>query len=124
MEGVSSEDNEIYLELIPENLGKALKAAQNARSLKIKLTKKHAPCLTLEIELVQTCLLIKTIIFKINIVNIYIIIISFQPSLTHRPRVVVHDVPVTVIPRRMWRDYSEPTMPHFDVSLHLYDVFI
>ncbi|KAG1661335.1 Checkpoint protein HUS1 [Nymphon striatum] len=92
MEGVSSDDNEIYLEFIPENLAKALKVAQNAKSLKIKLTKKHAPCLTVEIEL---------------------------PSLTIRSRNVTHDVPVTVIPRRLWNEYKEPTMPQFDLSFYM-----
>ena len=53
MEGVSQEDNEIYLELIPENFLRALKTAQNAKWVKIKLTKKHSPCLTVEVELVR-----------------------------------------------------------------------
>ena len=53
MEGVSPEANEIYLELSPENLLKALKTAQNAKWIKIKLTKKHAPCLTVEVDLVR-----------------------------------------------------------------------
>ena len=52
MEGVSADDNEIYLELGPENLVKALKTAQMAKTVKIKLTKKHAPCLTVEVDLV------------------------------------------------------------------------
>ncbi|XP_043319355.1 checkpoint protein HUS1 isoform X2 [Cervus elaphus] len=53
MEGVSAENNEIYLELTSENLSRALKTAQNARALKIKLTNKHFPCLTISIELVS-----------------------------------------------------------------------
>lgn len=53
MEGVSAENNEIYLELTSENLSRALKTAQNARALKIKLTNKHFPCLTVSIELVS-----------------------------------------------------------------------
>lgn len=53
MEGLSDEHNEIYLELSPDNLLRTLKTAQNAKSVKIKLTKKHAPCLTLEVELVR-----------------------------------------------------------------------
>ncbi|XP_047418700.1 checkpoint protein HUS1 isoform X4 [Sciurus carolinensis] len=52
MEGVSAENNEIYLELTSENLSRALKTAQNARTLKIKLTNKHFPCLTVSVELV------------------------------------------------------------------------
>ena len=53
MDGVSEEFNEIYLELVPESLVKCLKAAQNAKTIKIKLTKKHLPCLTFEVELVS-----------------------------------------------------------------------
>uniref|UniRef100_A0A8D2DDJ1 Checkpoint protein n=1 Tax=Sciurus vulgaris TaxID=55149 RepID=A0A8D2DDJ1_SCIVU len=37
MESVMAKNNEIYLELITENLSRALKTAQNARTLKIKL---------------------------------------------------------------------------------------
>jgi hypothetical protein len=53
MEGVSAENNEIYLELTSENLSRALKTAQNAKALKIKLTNKHFPCLTISVELVS-----------------------------------------------------------------------
>ena len=53
MDGVSEEHNEILLELIPENLLRPLKSSQNAKSVKLKLTKKHTPCLTFEVELVR-----------------------------------------------------------------------
>lgn len=53
MEGVSSEDNEICLEVAPDNLSRALKTIQNAKSMKVKLTKKHCPCLTIAAELVS-----------------------------------------------------------------------
>ena len=52
MEGVSEDSNEIYLEFSPENLVKALKTAQSAKWVKVKLTKKHSPCLTVEVDLV------------------------------------------------------------------------
>ncbi|KAG2458311.1 HUS1 protein, partial [Polypterus senegalus] len=52
IEGISFEYNEIYLELAPENLSRALKTAHNAKSVKIKLTKKHCPCITIAVELV------------------------------------------------------------------------
>lgn len=90
MEGVSEEDNEIYLELSPENLMKALKTTQSAKWVKIKLTKKHSPCLTVEVDL---------------------------PTLSAHSRTVVHDIPVTVIPRRLWQDFDEPELPQFDVSV-------
>ncbi|ETE63070.1 Checkpoint protein HUS1B [Ophiophagus hannah] len=53
MEGVSAESNEIYLELAPENLSRAFKTAQNAKTVKIKLTNKQCPCLTVAMELVS-----------------------------------------------------------------------
>ncbi|XP_070841922.1 checkpoint protein HUS1 [Chaetodon trifascialis] len=92
MEGVSSEDNEICLEVTPENLSRALKTVQNAKAVKVKLTKKHCPCLTVAAEL---------------------------PSLSSTGRVVTHDVPVDVIPRRLWHEFKEPNMPDFDVSVYL-----
>ncbi|XP_077125527.1 checkpoint protein HUS1 isoform X1 [Ranitomeya variabilis] len=92
MEGVSSEQNEIFLELIPENLSRALKTAQNAKAVKIKLTNKHCPCITVAVEL---------------------------PSLSSTSRIVTHDIPVSVIPRRLWNDFKEPTVPDFDVSIYL-----
>ncbi|XP_060756116.1 checkpoint protein HUS1 isoform X2 [Neoarius graeffei] len=88
LEGVSEDANEICLEVNPENLSRALKTAQNAKSVKIKLTKKHYPCLTLAAEL---------------------------PSLSSISRIVTHDIPVDVIPRRLWHDFKEPSMPDFDV---------
>ncbi|XP_052253288.1 checkpoint protein HUS1-like isoform X2 [Dreissena polymorpha] len=90
MEGVSAEENEIYLELAPENLVKALKTAQTAKWVKVKLTKKHAPCITIEVDL---------------------------PTLGAHSRVVVHDIPVSVVPRRLWTEYQEPEVPNFDVSI-------
>lgn len=40
-----------------------------------------------------------------------------QPTLTASNRTVTHDVPVNVIPRRLWDEFEEPEMPDFDVSL-------
>ncbi|XP_075442560.1 checkpoint protein HUS1 isoform X2 [Ascaphus truei] len=92
MEGVSADQNDIYLELIPENLTRALKTAQNAKTVKIKLTNRHCPCLTVAVEL---------------------------PSLSSSSRIVTHDIPVCVIPRRLWNDFREPSVPDFDVSIYL-----
>ncbi|KAM5203761.1 checkpoint protein HUS1 isoform 6-T11 [Hipposideros larvatus] len=92
MEGVSAESNAIYLELVSENLSRALKTAQNARALKIKLTNKHFPCLTVSIELL---------------------------SVSNSSRIVTHDIPIKVIPRKLWKDLQEPTVPDSDVSIYL-----
>uniref|UniRef100_A0A8C8R567 Checkpoint protein n=1 Tax=Pelusios castaneus TaxID=367368 RepID=A0A8C8R567_9SAUR len=92
MEGVAAEHNEIYLEMTPENLSRALKTAQNAKTVKIKLTNKHGPCLTVAVEL---------------------------PTLSSSSRIVTHDIPVGVIPRRLWNDFREPSVPDFDVSIYL-----
>ncbi|XP_076027566.1 checkpoint protein HUS1 isoform X1 [Genypterus blacodes] len=92
MEGVSSEANEICLEVMPDNLCRALKTVQMAKCVKVKLTKKHCPCLTVAAEL---------------------------PTLSSTGRVVTHDVPVEVIPRRLWHEFKEPSVPDFDVSIYL-----
>ncbi|XP_070623220.1 checkpoint protein HUS1 isoform X2 [Erythrolamprus reginae] len=88
MEGVSAENYEIYLELAPENLSRAFKTAQNAKTVKIKLANKQCPCLRIAIEL---------------------------PSLSTSSRIVTHDIPVGVIPRKLWNDFREPSVPNFDV---------
>uniref|UniRef100_A0A671WV98 Checkpoint protein n=1 Tax=Sparus aurata TaxID=8175 RepID=A0A671WV98_SPAAU len=78
MEGVSSEDNEICLEVTPENLSRALKTVQNAKAVKLKLTKKHCPCLTIAAELVrltwsQTVLFILHLLTRVSSqVSIYL----------------------------------------------------
>uniref|UniRef100_UPI00398E4169 checkpoint protein HUS1 n=1 Tax=Pristiophorus japonicus TaxID=55135 RepID=UPI00398E4169 len=92
IEGVSAEYNEIYLELTPENLSRSLKTAHNAKAVKIKLTMKHCPCLTIAVEL---------------------------PSLSSHSRIVTHDIPVSIIPRKLWNDFEEPSVPDFDVSIYL-----
>ncbi|GAB1295807.1 Polycystic kidney disease protein 1-like 1 [Apodemus speciosus] len=87
MEGVSEENNAIYLELTSENLSRALKTAQNSRALKIKLTNKHFPCLTVSVELLSS---------------------------SSSSRIVVHDIPIKIIPRRLWKDLQEPSVPDSD----------
>jgi len=94
IEGVSPEQNEIFLEFIPDKVSKTLTVLKNGqvKSLKMKLTKKNnVPCLTFEVEL---------------------------PALT-QSKVAVHDVPVAVLPRKVWGEYKEPPMPPFDVSICL-----
>ena len=33
-----------------------------------------------------------------------------------------HDIPVTLIPRKLWSDFKEPTIQKFDVSIYLPDI--
>ncbi|ODM90921.1 Checkpoint protein HUS1 [Orchesella cincta] len=92
MEGVSAEDNEIYLEISPEKIAGCLSTLRSSHSvagLKIKLTKKFVPCLTFETE--------------------------FQ-SINSTPT-CVHDVPVVLVLRRMWSHYQDPDVPPFDISI-------
>ncbi|XP_043920827.1 checkpoint protein HUS1 isoform X4 [Protopterus annectens] len=42
-----------------------------------------------------------------------------QPSLSISSRIVTHDIPVGVIPRKLWNDFREPGLPDFDVSIYL-----
>ena len=47
---------------------------------------------------------------------IFTALILLQPTLTGAHRNVTHDVPVTVVPERLWADYQEPSMPDIHVS--------
>lgn len=54
MAGISEENHEIYLSFTPVMLTKSLTSVKlGAKSLKMKLTSKQVPCLTLEIEMVN-----------------------------------------------------------------------
>ncbi|XP_032106005.1 checkpoint protein HUS1B [Sapajus apella] len=92
MEGVSEELNEIHLELMAEHLSRAARSAVGASSLKLQLTHKRCPCLTVVVELA---------------------------SPLGRVRSVMHDLPVRVLPRRVWRDCLPPSLSASDVSIYL-----
>lgn len=54
MDGLSPLANEIYIEIMFEELVRALKPAQAARLLKLRLIKKHSnPCLSIDTEVVS-----------------------------------------------------------------------
>ncbi|XP_049705915.2 checkpoint protein HUS1 isoform X1 [Helicoverpa armigera] len=93
MIGLDEEHKDIYLALSSGNLARSLVTLKTAKSLKMKLTKKQCPCLTLEIEM--PCVL------------------------SQQTRQVTHDIPVTVIPRKMWADFQEPRIPSLDISIEL-----
>jgi len=41
------------------------------------------------------------------------------PSMTAHTRVVVHDVPVAVIPTRFWENFQKPILPSYDIKISL-----
>eukprot|EP00088_Acartia_fossae_P036085 TRINITY_DN37275_c0_g1_i1.p1 TRINITY_DN37275_c0_g1~~TRINITY_DN37275_c0_g1_i1.p1 ORF type:complete len:288 (-),score=25.57 TRINITY_DN37275_c0_g1_i1:168-1031(-) len=92
MEGVSQENNEIYLEFSSAQVHKTVTTLRSpsVMDLKIKLAKKaDGPCLTFEVRLtgaadVWTC---------------------------------THDVPVQVLPRKEWVEYASPDHPEVDISI-------
>ncbi|XP_077257259.1 hus1-like checkpoint clamp component [Temnothorax americanus] len=93
MNGVSEQENEIYLEFDASMFARSLNSLRvTARSVKIKLTNKRQPCLTFEIDLT---------------------------SLSVDSRQCVHDVPVKLIPRREWPEHKMPDIPEFDISLEI-----
>lgn len=65
MEGFSAEQNEIYAEVNSDELNRALKSASTAKVLKIKLTKKNVPYLTMEMKIVKKSKNLKKIYINI-----------------------------------------------------------
>ena len=43
----------------------------------------------------------------------------FQPTSSSTQRHLAIDIPVAMIPPRLWEDYQEPKMPDIDVSIYL-----
>ncbi|XP_072946596.1 checkpoint protein HUS1 [Epargyreus clarus] len=90
--GLDEEHKDIYLGLNSGNFAKILLTLKSAKCLKMKLTKKQCPCLTLEIEMLTS---------------------------GAQTRQVTHDLPVVVVPRKMWSDFYEPRVPTPDISIEL-----
>lgn len=40
----------------------------------------------------------------------------WQLSVSNSSRIVTHDIPIKVIPRKLWKDLQEPSVPDADVS--------
>lgn len=94
MEGANNTHPNIVLSVSAINLGRALAALRNnARYCKIKLTNIQFPCLTIESDVIS------------------------QSS--EQSRQVVHDVPVSVIPRSDWSAYAVPEIPKSKVILNV-----
>ncbi|XP_045507202.1 checkpoint protein HUS1 isoform X1 [Colias croceus] len=91
--GVDEEYKDIYLGIVSANLSRSLLTLKSAKCLKMKLTKKQCPCLTLEIEM--------------------------PSSTSQETRQVTHDIPVIVIPRKLWSEFQEPRIPQPDISIEL-----
>lgn len=86
------EHNEIFLEVQMEQLARTLRNTSTALSVKMKLTKHNGAHLLIDI---------------------------IQATVTGGNRNVVHEVPVNIVPQRLWPDYQEPDMPDIDVSIFL-----
>lgn len=69
---------------------------QNAKSLKIRLTDKQTPCITLDVEMVSAD--------------------------STQSRRCVHDIPVEVIHTKHWDNYAEPEFTEFHVMLFFFFV--
>ncbi len=52
----------------------------------------------------------------VHVYNLHSLLPYTQPTMTGAHRTVVHDIPVAVVPVRLWPDYQEPDMPEIDVS--------
>lgn len=112
MEGVTAREPEIYLELEPDRLARTLNAlkagagATSARSLKVKLTRKHdVPCLSFEIELAPSATAALASFVHGNDTTA-----AAGGANPASSRTCTHDVPVNLIPRRLWQDFAEPEM--------------
>ncbi|CAH2268342.1 checkpoint protein HUS1 [Pararge aegeria] len=93
MIGIDEDHKDIYLGVMSANLAKSLVTLKSAKTLKMKLTKKQCPCLTLEIEL--------------------------PSSTSQQTRQVTHDIPVVVVPRKLWSEFHEPRVEAPDISIEL-----
>ncbi|XP_055377855.1 checkpoint protein HUS1 [Condylostylus longicornis] len=94
MDGLDAKNNQIFLSFNPANLSRALQLLRgNPAVCKIKLSNKQFPCLTIEIELPSPN----------NIQN----------------RHIVHDVPITLIPRDEWSSYNIPQTQKPNICLGL-----
>ncbi|CAK9303692.1 unnamed protein product [Gordionus sp. m RMFG-2023] len=92
MEGLDKETNEIYMEVLIENIMKALKNAASTKLIKIKLTKKKGPTLTFELE---------------------------TSSMLSSTRSIIHDIPINLISKKFWPDFQAPDVLPFDISIRL-----
>jgi len=109
LEGVTPTENQIFMEVEPDQMARNLTVlrgggAATPKNLKVKLTRKRdTPCLSFEIE---------------GLVN-GVVSDGGGGGLC---RLCTHDFPVVLIPRKQWKEYKEPTVGSVDVSLYLPEV--
>lgn len=101
----------IYVFQFPAYLHHALiTLKQNVKLMNIKLAKKEQPCLSLKLEQVSISIAKHQHFY-------YLLSNYLQPSASSDEiRVVRHDIPVIVIPRRIWAQYQQPNLPKPDVK--------
>ncbi|XP_001950666.2 checkpoint protein HUS1 [Acyrthosiphon pisum] len=87
-----TESNEILFSLPIDMLASSLSSAKqtNLKTLKMKLTDKLSPCLTIELDL---------------------------ESQVSSKQLCTHDIPVSVILPKDWSAYKEPTIPAHNISV-------
>jgi HUS1 checkpoint protein len=95
-EGKSPDENFILLEVQPESLLRALKSSTNIKMVRIKLTKRQSPCITVELDLYS-------ITSKIS------------------SRTITHDIPIKVISTSKLSDneFQEPDVSKTTLSIQM-----
>ncbi|KAI5702664.1 hypothetical protein M8J76_004744 [Diaphorina citri] len=93
MVGVNALDaqNEIFLEFNISLLASILSNVKNAKSIKMKLTHKTFPALTVEIEFPSQN-------YAVN-------------------QMCVHEIPITIVPLPLWREYKQPEIVEYDIVI-------
>eukprot|EP00123_Amoebidium_parasiticum_P000063 comp101594_c0_seq1/m.48740 comp101594_c0_seq1/g.48740 ORF comp101594_c0_seq1/g.48740 comp101594_c0_seq1/m.48740 type:complete len:283 (-) comp101594_c0_seq1:191-1039(-) len=87
------ENNEILMEISLDNLLRALKSAQSASQVTVRMTKKNGmPFLTLDISVMGA---------------------------HNNQRTIVQDVPIVVLRHELSVEYQEPNLPHPEVNIFL-----
>jgi len=96
VEGKSTEEDFILLEIQPECLVQTLKSSPNVKMVKIKLTKRQMPCLTVELDL-------HSMTSKLN------------------SRTITHDIPIRVIStsKISQDDFQEPNINRTNLSIEM-----
>lgn len=94
-EGKSPDENFILLEIQPESLFRALHSTPNIKMVRIKLTKRVSPCITVELDL-------------------------YSMTSKASSRTITHDIPVSIIPTaKSQNEFTEPDVSRTTLSIQL-----